>query len=845
VQYMSVNPQVQQHPASVDAYIRHGWSLVPIPHGTKGPTSKGWNLKENTLVVQSHLPPGFGIGLAHAYSGTMALDVDVWDRAALELSTKGINLQALYDAPDAVVIDSGRQGHGKLLYAMPMGIPLPSKKLIDTRTNEAGDEERYNYLDFRCATANGLTVQDVLPPSIHPDTNQPYRWAGRGHWMRLPVIPDTLLKFWRDLLAADSDRTLPSGSGVNASWDEIRGALEFISPDCSREEWVTVGMALHYAGTTTGHVNDALALWDEWSQPSSKYPGDRAILVQWNSFRPDKATSVRLGSLFRLASKGGWVKPAPDVTTLFQSTSVKDPVQMTMDMRPPPPDLDLTLFPDVLRRRAAEVSESVGCDPLVPLFAGLAAVSGAIDARTRLHINDGFEVPPVLWVCTIGSPADKKTPGSSPMFSVLDQLEREDIPRYKQALQVYEALEVRHEASKKAFLDAAKDVHGMLAGEVPQGYGEAPVPPVKLRIVVQDITSQKLVRHGADMPRGLLCYLDEMFSWVNRLTDKHSGEHKSTWTESYESRRHVIDRVGAGTIEAENFAVSIYGNMQPQVFRNKYDALAEDGFLQRFVPVVLRPKFTRLSSPRTRESTNTAQYDQMIRTAFGLPAVTYRLSGQSYAVFREFERWHHAMMRDEALLRTREQCLQAMGKLVGLTGRITLVMHAMENPYSTEVSAGTVERAVRFVKTYVIPVMRFAHNGDMAGAETFDTWCADYVVQYADQPKLTMTQIRRSARRWVEKMNQQAVTEMIFASMYVLEQAGWVARADGGEDERYGRAEWFINPQLSTTFKEHRQRVIEAKQRRMDETYKLSTKEKPKVYGFENTTNQEVKNDGS
>ena len=26
---------VQSHPASVDAYIRHGWSLVPIPMGTK------------------------------------------------------------------------------------------------------------------------------------------------------------------------------------------------------------------------------------------------------------------------------------------------------------------------------------------------------------------------------------------------------------------------------------------------------------------------------------------------------------------------------------------------------------------------------------------------------------------------------------------------------------------------------------------------------------------------------------------------------------------------------------------------------------------------------------------
>ena len=120
--------QVQSHPASVETYIRHGWSLVPIPPGTKGPAHKGWNLKENALTLDMTLPPGYGIGLAHAYSGTMALDIDNWDRAAFELMMRGIDLAALYAAPDAVIIDSGRQGHGKLLYAMPFGLALPSKR---------------------------------------------------------------------------------------------------------------------------------------------------------------------------------------------------------------------------------------------------------------------------------------------------------------------------------------------------------------------------------------------------------------------------------------------------------------------------------------------------------------------------------------------------------------------------------------------------------------------------------------------------------------------------------------------------------------------------------------------
>jgi len=116
---MTAIPTVQAHPASIDAYIRHGWSLVPIPSGTKGPRTPGWNVKANALKSQSDLPPGFGIGLAHAYSGTMALDIDEWDATAVALKVHGIDLQLLYDANDAVIVDSGRAGHGKLLYQMP------------------------------------------------------------------------------------------------------------------------------------------------------------------------------------------------------------------------------------------------------------------------------------------------------------------------------------------------------------------------------------------------------------------------------------------------------------------------------------------------------------------------------------------------------------------------------------------------------------------------------------------------------------------------------------------------------------------------------------------------------
>lgn len=816
---------VAQHPASVDAYIRAGWSLVPIPPGTKGPKMAGWNQRAAALRSQADLIPGFGIGLAHAYSGTMALDIDHWDRACNELALHGIDLRGLYDAPDAVIIDSGRQGHGKLLYAMPFGLALPSKKITRSGTT---------IYELRCATTTHLTVQDVLPPSIHPDTKQPYRWAGRGHWTRLPVIPEALLDLWQSLL---STTVLDAVAPTSASWDEIVSALSSINPDCSREEWIMCGMAIHANAAAVDELEAGFGIWNTWSAKGNKYPGEREILTQWSSFRQDKSTRVQIGSLFHLARQNGWVKPMPDASSLFSPTdTVTPPAQVTASLTITPPNLDMTVVPEVLRVRATEVSEHVGCDPMVPFFAGLAAVCGAIDARTRLELLPGFKVPPILWVMSIGEPGDKKTPGSKPMFSVLQQIEHEDNPRFAKDALAFEVQEVRFNAAKKALFDQAASPEALLGNTAMPVLPTEPVKPVKCRITVSDITSQKLVRHCADRPRGLLCALDEMASWAGKLVDPRSGEDKSSWTVAYEGHRYEMDRVGAGTIMAENYAVSIFGNIQPRVLRESMSALAKDGLIQRFIPIPLRAEQTRLGHPMPEYMTTAAAYDQMVRVCYGLPAMTYRLSEEARVLFREFQAWYQARMTDERLLRSSETFQTALGKIEGLCGRVALVWHVIESPYSIEVSGALMERVVRFIKGYVIPAQKYVFDGELSDSQSLTQWVIDYVVQYADQQVLTLSQIRRSARRPLEKVKLSPMLEIqaVLLAMQPLEDARWVARMDDGQSEFKGIAQWAVNPSLAKTFKDHRMQVLEAKQRMMDEMYQDNWKQTgaPRIAGY-------------
>ena len=388
----------------VQTYIDYGWSLVPIPPSAKGPAHRGWNLQDAALKAAADLPVGFGIGLAHAYSGTMALDIDEWDTAVAELERHGIDLPALYDAQDAVIIDSGREGRGKLLYAMPFGLTLPSKKISRNGSTT---------YELRCATTNNLTVQDVLPPSIHPDTLQPYQWAGCGHWTRLPVIPMALLEHWQKLLSAEviQGAAVPMEGKIN--WDDIESAVQSVPADCSREEWVTIGMVLHTAGVQDDNAEYAWGLWNSWSATSTtKYPGERDMAAQWRSFREDKATSARLGSLFHIAREHGWTKPMPDLSGFFGAVPVAgnewpelQPLIAKIEAQVYP----LDALPDAMRCAVQEVAGFVKAP--IPLIASsaLAALSLAIQAHVDVQRADKLHGPCGLFLLAIAESGERKT----------------------------------------------------------------------------------------------------------------------------------------------------------------------------------------------------------------------------------------------------------------------------------------------------------------------------------------------------------------------------------------------------------------------------------------------------
>lgn len=258
-------------------YELFGWSLCLIETG-KGPLQKGWNV--NPAAAETIEALGAGCGLLHVLSGTCA-----WDHDDLEASRKwwaeeGVDIDAYLAEPNSVQVSSGRPNRAKLLFKVSLDVARTLRTIKPKGTG----------FELRCATAQGLSVQDVLPPSIHPVTKKPYVWkygSDEGHWSKLPNIPAQVLRVWRKLIATTPVTEMvnerePLEQPIAVVETAIRSFIKSRKLDIGDyDDWIQVGMRIHKqvkAGP------EGLILWDRISKEGENYKSFQDCKDHWESF---------------------------------------------------------------------------------------------------------------------------------------------------------------------------------------------------------------------------------------------------------------------------------------------------------------------------------------------------------------------------------------------------------------------------------------------------------------------------------------------------------------------------------------------------------------------------------
>lgn len=188
-------------------YIGLGWGLCSIPRGTKGPTADGWNTAAHWLTTEAQVRavaerhPANGWGLVHAPSNTCCIDVDHAEHFRTCLAEYGLDPDTLFAGAPRII---GRDGRDKALFSVPEGVTLKTHKLV--WPPRAPGEKPTTIFELRAGA-----VQDVLPPTIHPDTGQPYRWRDGEPQCAPPVLPPELQAMWQ-------------------AWDDFKPQMQAICP---------------------------------------------------------------------------------------------------------------------------------------------------------------------------------------------------------------------------------------------------------------------------------------------------------------------------------------------------------------------------------------------------------------------------------------------------------------------------------------------------------------------------------------------------------------------------------------------------------------------------------------
>lgn len=172
-----------------DKYIgKYEMKLVPLGAASKLPKEKNWGDTETPADYWEHYPAD-NIGLNLGESGYCSLDIDCLESFKTILEEFDIPMSDFDGFPTIKGASKGK----RILFKMPEGFTLPYVKLNWPRKDDP--KKHFTVFELRASEAGGKARQDVLPPSIHPDTKEPYIWEvqPRSPW---PAPPDVLVAIW-------------------------------------------------------------------------------------------------------------------------------------------------------------------------------------------------------------------------------------------------------------------------------------------------------------------------------------------------------------------------------------------------------------------------------------------------------------------------------------------------------------------------------------------------------------------------------------------------------------------------------------------------------------------------
>ena len=448
--------------------------------------------------------------------------------------------------------------------------------------------------------------------------------------------------------------------------------------------------------------------------------------------------------------------------------------------KPAPPDFPIGILPKIIEDFSIVRADQMGVDPGGLAMSALTACATVIRDEIQIKVkrHEGWTESARIWTMLIGEPSYKKSPIMRAATGRIKQLDAD---------MLY--------ANKKALADWQED--GGTKGDRPK--------PSEPRLRVEDITMeacQEVARHSPD---GILVLQDELSGWFGGI-EKYAGgkggaKDRSFWLTAYGGGQYAVNRVGRGSFLIDNLSVSILGGVQPDPIRRIVGDASDDGLIQRFLPVVLRP--AKLGKDE-ESSTVAADFDMFLELLHGLRApdsvlgqLPLQFDDGARKIREGLEAKHHAMVqRIEGYNR---KLAAHIGKFDGLYPRLCIIWHCAEHvandpsaPLPVTITAKTAAKVEKFLHDYIMKHSLAFYLGVIGLADDHDQLCdvGGYILAHKIET-VTMRTLQRGSRQMRKITREEA--GRIFEQ---LEAFGWLVQVS----KRSDTPAWSVNPDVHILF---------------------------------------------
>jgi len=362
----------------------------------------------------------------------------------------------------------------------------------------------------------------------------------------------------------------------------------------------------------------------------------------------------------------------------------------------------LEALPSSVHDFVAAAAEAICCDEAFLAVPALVVIGAAIGNSKVIAIKESWHEPAVFWAAVVADSSSMKSPAmveaTRPLYAIQEEMQN----RY-----VYE--DGRWKRSMDEFYSERHKQRALSKPGDPAPC--APERPVPEKLLVNDVTIERLAQVQHQNPRGVCLIRDELAGWFASFTrysdSKGPGADLPKWLEIFHARTMIVDRKGGDppTLYIKRAACSVYGTIQPQIFSKVMcDEFFDSGLAARLL-LCMPPRKPKVWTDKVipggiydiyRNTINNIYLDgNTIYEHYKGPMQVF-FSKAAKSLWQEwFNEWNQMLSRSQG-----EQAA-ALSKLEAYCARFALLIAAYEKQDSptkqNEITKDQLERAIEIV----------------------------------------------------------------------------------------------------------------------------------------------------